>query len=521
MTPAVAQVVAAAAREATARPLHALAEWPEPREIPNGLPPVEPFAPELLPASVRPWIVDIAERIQCPPDYPAACAIVALASVVGRGFALRPGRRNDWSVHGILWGAIIGPPGALKSPAVNEVLKPLRRLEAEAEQRHAEAARLAEALATVRDVKRATTGKKEIEKQLKDGVSEEKIAEKLAEEAAAEPEPRRRYIVNDVTHEKLAVILATNPRGVLAYRDELTGWLRSLDKEGREEARAYWLETWTGQGRYEPDRIGRATVAVRNGATSVFGTIQPGPLRAYLRGAVAGGQGADGLVQRFQLAVWPDVAGEWRHVDRWPDTEAKRAAWEVFRRLADLSADDVGAERDEYDDEAAPFLRFGPAAYELFVEWRTDLERRIRADDEHPALIAHLAKYRSLVPTLALVSHLADGQTGDVGEAALVRALGWADYLETHARRLYASVTGSDTAPARALARRIRAGDVQDGFTARDVYRACWTALGTPDEVREAVADLVDLGWLREDEEQTGGRPKVLYRINPRARATT
>jgi hypothetical protein len=32
------------------------------------------------------------------------------------------------------------------------------------------------------------------------------------------------------------------------------------------------------------------------------------------------------LLQRFQLAVWPDVGGRWRNVDRWPNAEESRVA---------------------------------------------------------------------------------------------------------------------------------------------------------------------------------------------------
>jgi Protein of unknown function (DUF3987) len=65
----------------------------------------------------------------------------------------------------------------------------------------------------------------------------------------------------------------------------------------------------------------------------------------------------------------------------------------------------VGAE--ELTPEEVPFLRFDPAAQEIFDDWRAELEQRQRAED--PVLLSHLAKYRSLMPSLALILHLIDG----------------------------------------------------------------------------------------------------------------
>ena len=511
----VATLVSQAAREAVALP--PAEPWPEPREIPTGLSPVEPFDPRLLPGSLRPWIEDVSERIQCPPDFPAAAAVVALASVVGRQVTIRPQQRDDWTVTPNLWGAVVGSPGVLKSPAVSEALRPLTRLEVEAAREHEERTRQFLALDNVLEVKRGTTDKEYIKKQLKAGRTAEEIGREMAEgEEGGEAPARRRYIVNDATVEKLAEILAENPLGTLVFRDELVGLLRSLEKEGREDARAFYLEAWNGDGRFESNRIIRGTTIVENCALSLLGNIQPGPLRDYLRGASSGGRGADGLVQRFQLAVWPDVAGEWRNVDRWRNTEARDRAFGTFGRLADLDADTVGGERDPFEPDAPPFLRFDAAAQERFTDWRAGLERRVRSGDEHPALESHLAKYRSLVPSLALLAHLADSKTGAVNESALLRALAWARYLETHARRLYGSVTGADTAPARALAKRLLAGGLTNGFTLREVYRNCWSGLATPEEARTAADLLEGLDWLRCEDVATGGRPTARYWINPR-----
>lgn len=99
--------------------------------------------------------------------------------------------------------------------------------------------------------------------------------------------------------------------------------LEGLDKDGHEAARGFYLEAWNGTGRYTYDRIGRGTIDIDAAVVSMIGTIQPSRLAEYVASAVRGGSGDDGLIQRFQLAVWPDCPSRWRNVDRWPDTKAK------------------------------------------------------------------------------------------------------------------------------------------------------------------------------------------------------
>ena len=89
----------------------------------------------------------------------------------------------------------------------------------------------------------------------------------------------------------------------------------------------------------------------------------------------------------------------------------------MFQRLARLEAATVGAE--ELTPEEVPFLRFDSAAQELFDGRRADLEQRLRAEDEHPVLLSHLAKYRSLMPSLALILYLIDGVDAGVGGPCL------------------------------------------------------------------------------------------------------
>ena len=484
-------------------------EWSEPQPLPAKLPTVEQFRAEMLPEAFRAWVEDTAERMQCPPDFPAVASMVALAAVVGRQVGMRPQQWDDWLVVPNLWGAIVGRPGVMKTPAIQEPLKAMEGLQARARLQYETEQKTHAANNLV-----AEERKKLDREKIKAALRKNEDATGLALEAVKEEkEPvRRRYVVNDTTVEKLGEILSGNPRGLLLFRDELVGFLKSLDRDGREGDRSFYLESWNGNGHFTYDRIGRGTVEIEAACVSILGGIQPGPLSHYLRRIVRGGADDDGLLQRFQLAVWPDVTTEWVNHDRTPNLQAREDAYAVLERLDNIAPATISAKQEDGD---LPYLRFAPDAQKLFVEWRTELEHRIRQDDNPPLIEAHLAKYRSLVPTLALLIHLADVGHGPVGEMALRRACAWAEYLESHARRIYAPALLPASAAAHALAGRLRKRSLESGFTLRNVYMKGWHGLTEREEVQEAVELLEDLGWLRGTPEKTGGRPTIRYAVNP------
>jgi hypothetical protein len=80
---------------------------------------------------------------------------------------------------------------------------------------------------------------------------------------------------------------------------------------------------------------------------------------------------------------------------------------------------------------------------------------------------SHFAKYRSLVPALALLFHLLDDHDGSVCEDCLIRSIAFAKYLMKHANRVYASASGHDFSAVRLLAERLLKGEFAEGFTCR------------------------------------------------------
>jgi len=494
------------------RPPEASKPPQEPTPLPSELEPVEALPMAALPDALRPWITDVAERMQCPPDFVALPMLVGAASLVARLVTIRPQALTDWTERANLWGLIVGRPGMMKSPAMGAALAPVEWLEAKAATAHKVEMKGFEAESALHAL-RKKAGESAATAALKKNNAAD-VSALMLNEGEPEPPTRGRYIVNDATYEKLGELLEQNPHGLMIVRDEMKGLLSTLSQEEKAPARAFFLQAWSG-GRYVFDRIIRGTTSVADARLSMIGCIQPGPLSAFVRTAVMGGTADDGLVQRF-LICWPDNPGEWRNVDRFPDTEGKRSAHAVFEGLDSLDVASLAPSQDTNvhgEAEGLPYLRFAPDALAAFEEWRGEIEGKMRSDAVGAATESALSKFRKHVPAMALTLHVVDGNAGPVNLVSTLRALELADYFESHARRAYASALRPTVTTAKAILRKIKAGALQGMFTARDVYRPGWEGLADRELVESGLAMLVTHGYLSEAEVGNGGRPTFVYTV--------
>jgi len=505
--------------------------WPEqPGTITIGAS-VPTLPEEMVPASLRHWLVDVAERACFPLEFVTAPALVAAGAIVGRGVGIMPNPFDDFLVVPNLWGALIARPGAMKSHAISEGLRPLYRLSHTANRRFRDEVE-AQGVRRIRlEIEKEALKSKMLQSAKKGSGDIDELQQAylaLQREIESSIVVERRYFTHDATVESFDRLLNENPRGLLLIRDELAGWIRTFSKPGREGDREFFLEAWNGTGSFTRDRIGRGTVHIKSVTLSVVGGIQPGKLRPLIEGAVQGESNDDGLLQRLQVLVWPDDVRQWSPPQAWLSTELREQAYASFARLDQM--DDlvrVAARLGHVarvTDDGISYLRFGSPAQDLFDAWRTRLERRLRSSElaSTPAFEAHVAKYRSLMPSLALLFHLLalDSETSisAVSEESASLAADWCDFLEQHARKVYAAELTPGAEGAKVLAAKIKAGDVFDGMTVRDISRHQWTGLGPVASVKSALHLLEQAGWLRVKEVDTGGRPSELVNLHPALR---
>lgn len=485
----------------------------EPEPIEEVLSEVLPCPAYTLPNKITIWMQGIADQMQIPIDFLAVPFIVYTGSLIGRKRALELRPNSGWIEFPNLWGMLIGRPSVMKSPAMEATIKPLTSLASNALKKFDFESKAYKVELDAWKIRKKGT-EEVYKKSFKESLDDEaKSPSEFPSEEPPEEPTRKRYKTDDPTVEKLGEILIENPQGILLYRDELSGWLRSFEKNGRENDRQFFLESWSGKKDFDVDRIGRGSLHVPSLFLSIFGSIQPGPLSQYVRSTIKGGAGDDGFLQRFSMMVWPDVKSDWELAEGINVKSEEAKVIHVFEHLDKLA----------FDDEDNPvILNFTEEAQKTFDEWQKALELRLRTGSLPNHLEAHLAKYKKLLPALCLIhEHLkaapSDSYPQVITLDSLHSSLRWAEYFESHALRVYGSGANAIPKVAIELLRHIKSGDIVEPFSVRDVYYGHhWSGLTTSDEVEEVLDYLIDKGCLGCAMIRTNGRPSQKYWVHPK-----
>ena len=487
----------------------------EVKEIPEQ---VELSAPRFpyneTPSVLANWIKDLAEIKSMPPDYIATGLIVSLATLIAGKVKIQP-RKNDSSflITPNLWGMIIGRPSTMKTPALNLSLEYIKQFEADYTRENELALEEYRYDQMIHEAEEKNA-KAELIKNMKNrpGIDKETLKEELRKSPVPEQPTPKRLMTNDSTQEKLAELCSYNPEGILVVRDELIGLLNGLNRFDRPNDKAFYLEGWNGTNNYKTDRMVRGSENIERLILSILGGTQPSNFNKYIREALKN-EGGDGLIQRFQVLVYPEVS-KVRGIDRTPNQEYKESMQEVFHQFHSLQ------EKSSFDD-----FKFDEQAKNILEVWESENFDLTRGGLESNILEAHLGKYISLYCSLALIFTLVeDIDAKEINEKASWQALNWTKYLESHARRIFGFVDDPYYG-ARKIEEKLNnlihwvlVPNEDQYITARKIYRKGWSGLKDISQVIRSLNQLEHLGWLKSVKAETGGRPETRFYPHPELR---
>lgn len=480
---------------------------------PDLLIPLGMTVPE-IPATLLPgWLGDMAAAVslstQTPPEASVMGVLGMLATCCQRRWEVevRPGYVEPLS----LWAMTVMPSGSRKSAVLEALKSPLciweklQRERVRKEQVRVEA-EIAVAEKVIEGLKKSAGKAPDEDSRKKIAEDIEKVLQKMPERVIAP-----RLSTSNITPERLEMLLAEHDERSAVISDEAgifsvmagaySGGSASLD---------VFLQSFSGMP-LRVDRGGRCAHIDRP-ALSFAVSLQNGVLADLGRNKRFRDSG---LLARFLFAVPRSNVGsrDVRRHDPVPDATRKRYE-ENMMRLIDRRNDEAGCE----------VLRLSPEALEHWLCFAEAVEQRMGAGGSLEHLAESLSKLPGIAARIAALLHLAmqvEVALDDpvIGAEAMQRATKLAELSIGHANAAFGAMGRS--APeedGEAVVRWLRAGRREE-FSAREVQRALHGRFSRSEQVISAVGVLQEWGvivgkYLQKSE--GGGRPRELFRVNPR-----
>lgn len=191
--------------------------------------PIIPFPLQVFPAQFQKFIKEVSVSIHVNTTMVACAVLPIISSAIGNTVRISP--KEDWLEPIFIWLIIIEKTGRGKSPLMRILTKHVKRLQSISEKEYREKMNAYDIEMKVRKGK----NKDELIKTSIDGI----IAD------SAEMPKRRHYFVQNFTVEALADVFDDDSRGTMICRDELAGYILSLNQyKNKGDDREQILELW-------------------------------------------------------------------------------------------------------------------------------------------------------------------------------------------------------------------------------------------------------------------------------------
>lgn len=459
------------------------------------------FPTESLPGTLASFVESIAESTQTPEEMAGILSLGVLATAFQSKFTVEI--TPDWKEPLCLYCVAVAPPGERKTAVISALTKPI--YEYEAEQRGLEAVEIAQNQTERALLEKALEAAKNSATKGK-GNFTEKRAEALelsAQLAQFKDMHPFRLLADDTTPEKL-VDLMDMQGGCITVCSAEGGIFDSM--AGRYEKGAnfdVYLKGHSGDT-IVVDRIGRRMNSIPNPRLTMLLTIQPEVLSGLMGNTTFRGRG---LCGRFLYAMCKSKVGH-REISPAPVLDRVRAEYRAFVRRI-LSSQWSGT------------IRLSPEADKIRREYQGYIEKKL--GDEWECMRDWGGKVTGAMVRIAALMHAAEvhGNPAEtpISLEVMAGATSIAEFLSAHAVAAY-QIMGADGEyeNARYLWRRISSTG-QDEMSKRDLFNICRGRFKRVEDMEPALQALVNMGYIREIEIATGGRPTKKLFVNPKSKS--
>jgi hypothetical protein len=458
------------------------------------------FHTEVLPHPMSAFVSALAESTQTPPEMAGLLALGILSTCLQSKFTIRV--TPDWTEPLCLFLLAVAESGERKSAVLSSLTQPIYNYERQRQEaeRSAIAENQAERELLEKQKERAQAaaarGKGDFA-SLKSAVL--RLSTQLANFETMHP---FRLLTDDCTQERLIDIMASQ-KGCITLSSAEGGIFGLVSGRYNQNLNIdVYLKAHAGDP-ITVDRMGRAGNHILHPRLTMMLTVQPQVLETVMANTAFRGRG---LNARFLFALCASKVGH-REISPEPIPESLKAEYNAFvlRLLTSewIGTIDISPEADGVRQHFQSYVET-----KLGSEWdfMTDWGSKLTGAMVRIAALFHAAE----VP--------GDPTKTPITAGTMARATSIAMTLASHAERVF-GLRGTDTAEqaAKFLWAKIEAVDANE-LTKRDLFRSVKGRFNRPESMNAGLSVLVDHGYIKVVEIQTGGRPTTRIFVNPSAK---
>ena len=352
------------------------------------------FPLAIFPQQIREIIEITSDELNFPVSYIAASLFLAVSVAIGNSRYLKV--KEGWKVKPILYMALLGKPGAVKTHPINYALSPFRMLDNETLAKYA----------------------KELEEYRENSISGRKTKPKA-----------KQIIVKDSTIEAITKVLLMNHHGICIHYDELNGWFNSFNryhKTGGDEEQ--WLSMYSGDAIVVNRKTQDDILSVPNPFVCVIGSIQPNVLIKCFKGQKTD----NGFLFRilFVENSSEDEAVLWKDDDLPSNSQEK---WNQF--LMEILNSSLHSE----EENNALEYTFDESGWKLIKQWQNNMENEItdKGEEQDIAIFRKIQDYALRFCIPIHVMHKIKSDNRKIDCTTVIKATELAEYFYYNAKNVY------------------------------------------------------------------------------------
>lgn len=326
------------------------------------------FPLEIMPNDIQYYFKLCNSTLNSNIDY-MGCSFLWLTSLI-IGNSLKVKVKGGWTESAIVWISLVGEAGIGKTPSINRVIYPLKKV-----------------------------NNLEIKKYIKQREAYEKYNELSKKEKEVNEEVKKptksQIIVSDFTIEAITDLHEESKNGIGVFCDELAGWYKDMNKYRAGSDLEFWLSSWSNEGIAVNRKTAKSSF-VESPILPVLGGIQPKILVEFFTE-----QNKDnGFIDRM-LTTYPDLKVDEYNENELPD--------DIIQWYNDFIVDFFDFIKNKFikkdaEGEIIPIISsMSEGAKKQWIRIFNEITTHQNSDDENEYMKSMYPKQKSYIPRFALL----------------------------------------------------------------------------------------------------------------------